>query len=127
MLHLDEVSFSSSSQDQRIPFDVLISLFDRMPYEVQNQAGDFALISLRVQELYTAAKKWQDEITRNTAISFRGGKRRAVGSPGASEPDQEASRLQMEQMKKLAENPILSKVCRYNSLLLWLVTESIIY
>jgi hypothetical protein len=115
LLHLDEASFSFSDEDidssKRIPFDILISLYDRMPCEVEKQAGDFALISLRVRELYDAAKKWQDEITRDTTISFRGGKRRAVGSPGSVDPDQEASsKLQMEQMKKLAENPILTKV-----------------
>lgn len=93
-----------------------MGLYDRIPCEVEERAGDFALVSLRVRELYEAGKKWQDEITRTTMLSFRGGKRRAPTGPGAFSPvkpekEQEASsQLRMEQMKKLAEHPILAKV-----------------
>jgi hypothetical protein len=98
-----------------------VSLYDRIPCEVEERSGDFALVSLRVRDLFDAAKNWQDEITRNTMISKRGGKRRttAVGSPGKAEQDQEASsRLQMEHMKQLVANPILSKVSPSNEFFL---------
>jgi len=93
-----------------------VNLYERIPFEVEEKAGDFALVSLRVRELFDSGKRWQDEITRNTMISARGGKRRThssgvVGSPGKAEQEQEASaKLQMQKMKQLADHPVLSKV-----------------
>jgi hypothetical protein len=118
---LDEASYSApfepdGDEASRVPWDVLISLYDRIPCEVEERSGDFALMSLRVRELYSAAKKWQDEITRNTMLTIRGGKRRAPAcssavSPDKSEQEQDASsKLQMEKMKQLADNPVLYKV-----------------
>jgi hypothetical protein len=109
-MHLDEASYNNPV-DHRVPWNVLVSLNERLPHEPDAQVGAFALVSLRVRELYETGKKWQDEITRNTALTSRGGKRRAPGGNQKSEQDPEAtSKLQLEKMKQLAEHPILSKV-----------------
>jgi hypothetical protein len=90
---------------------VLITLHDRIPVSPDDRVGDFALVALRVKELYEAARAWQDQITNNTMISFRGGKRRAPSSSQDTEAEQDnSSQIQMEEMKRLAKNPILSKV-----------------
>ena len=113
-LHLDEASYSApvdKGSIERVPWDVLVSLHDRIPLDEYEHVGAFALVILRVRELYQAGKKWQDEITRTTMITKRGGKRRAPGGSPKKEEDPEAtSKLQMETMKKLAKHPILSKV-----------------
>ena len=94
----------------RIPWDVLVALYDRIPVSPEEQVGDFALVALRVTELYEAAKAWQDEITNNTMISFRGGKRRAPSlSPTKQSQDTDA-KIEIDKMQKLAKNPVLSKV-----------------
>lgn len=109
-LHLDEASYNDPV-DQRVPWNILVSLNERLPDEPDAQVGAFALVSLRVRELYESGKNWQDEITRNTALTFRGGKRRAPGGNQQSDQDPDAtSKLQTEKMKQLAEHPILSKV-----------------
>ncbi len=92
--------------------DVLVSFFERLPSEEEVCIDDFALVSMRIRELHEAATKWQDEITRTTMLSNRGGKRRGqTYSPGKAEHETESSsKLQMEKMKQLAANPILSKV-----------------
>lgn len=115
-LYLDEASYSDArcgedNEDTRVPWDVLVTLFERVPLEEEVPIDDFALVSLRVRELYHAARKWQDEITRSTLLSNRGGKRRGLGAPPSKgEHDGESSKLQLEQMEQLAANPILSKV-----------------
>jgi hypothetical protein len=116
ILHLDEASYSAPIEEEdvstvRVPWDVLITLHDRIPVSPDNSVGDFALVALRVKELYEAAKAWQDQITNNTMISFRGGKRRAPSSSQDTEAEQDnSSQIQMEEMKRLAKSPILSKV-----------------
>jgi len=66
---------------------------------------------MRVDDLYKNAMKWQDEITRSTFLSNRGGKRRNQGLSPTKELDQEtSSKLQIERMQRLADYPILSKV-----------------
>ena len=111
-LYLDEASYAIFSQDDaRIPLDVLVSLSERRPHSDDNAIDDFALVSMRVADLYKNATKWQDEITRSTLLSNRGGKRRNQGLSPTKEQDQEASsKLQIERMQQLADYPILSKV-----------------
>mmetsp|Transcript_12615 Transcript_12615/g.30122 ORF Transcript_12615/g.30122 Transcript_12615/m.30122 type:complete len:2002 (-) Transcript_12615:73-6078(-) len=110
-LFLDEASFNKPIAD-RIPWNVLVTLYERHPNDPGVQVGSFALVSLRVKELYEAGTQWQDEITKFTALTNRGGRRRAPGSnPVKSEQDSEASSiLQMEQMGRLAKHPILAKI-----------------
>jgi hypothetical protein len=116
ILHLDEALYSAPIEEEdvstvRVPWDVLITLHDRIPASSDDRVGDFALVALRVKELYEAAKVWQDQITNNTMISFRGGKRRTPSSSQDTEAEQDnSSQIQMEDMKRLARNPILSKV-----------------
>lgn len=101
-----------NDKDTRIPLDVLVSLFERLPGEEDVHIDDFALVSMRVRELHEAATKWQDEISRTTMLSNRGGKRRApINISGKVDQEIESSsKLQIEKMKQLAANPILSKV-----------------
>ena len=89
-----------------------MTLYDKMPSSSEERIGDFALVALRVGELYDAAKKWQEEITMNTMISIRGGKRRSPGSPAKSpQPDRDqSSKVEMDHVQRLAKNPILAKV-----------------
>ena len=116
VLYLDEATYSDThfngdDVEKRVPWDVLVTLFERLPMEDEVQIDDFALASLRIRELYQAARKWQDEITRFTSLSNRGGKRRGLGgTPLRGEQDAESSKLQLAQMEQLATDPILSKV-----------------
>jgi hypothetical protein len=119
---LDEASYSAPIKDDdnttaRIPWDVLVGLFDRLPGSVEERTCDFALVALRVTELFDSAKAWQDEITNNTMLSNRGGKRRetAGSSPVKSrgtedEDDSNSAKLEMQKIEQLSKNPILSKV-----------------
>ncbi|CAJ1888328.1 unnamed protein product [Cylindrotheca closterium] len=110
-LFLDEASFNRPI-DSRIPWNVLVSLYERHPNDPGVQVGSFALVSLRVKELYEAGTQWQEEITKFTALTNRGGRRRVPGaSPAKPEQDSDASSiLQMEQMGRLAKHPILAKI-----------------
>jgi hypothetical protein len=123
ILHLDGASYSAPIEEEdvstvsKVPWDMLIALHDRIPVSPDDRVGDFALVALRVKELYKAAKAWQDQITNNTMISFRGGKRRAPSSSQDTEAEQDnSSQIQMEEMKRLAKNPILSKVSQPSSI-----------
>lgn len=121
LLHQNEASYSSSSPEsadfERIPWDVLVGLYDKIPNEADG-SGDFALCTMRVKDLYAAASKWQDEISRTTMISNRGNKRRAPKSTNPESPagkvvgqeTENAAKLQMQKMELLAGDPILSKV-----------------
>jgi hypothetical protein len=121
VLHQGEASYSSSStgdgvEPKRIPLNALVSIHERMPSEI-SEFGDPILCILRVRELYTEAKKWQDEVSRSTLISNRGNKRRGTKSPkleNSMQPETQESekdaRLRMRKMEMLAEDRILSKV-----------------
>jgi hypothetical protein len=63
-LHLDEASFNAPVDvESRVPWGVLVSLNERIPYEHDEHtgAGAFALVSLRIRELYEAGRKWQGQ------------------------------------------------------------------
>lgn len=121
VLHQGEASYSSSFEEndiqpQRIPFDALVSIHERMPSEI-SEFGDPILCTLRVRELYIAAKKWQDEVSRSTLISNRGNKRRGTKSQKSDNASQleakeaeKDAKLCMRKMEMLAEDRILSKV-----------------
>jgi hypothetical protein len=110
---LDEVDYSAPVDEKdestiRVPWEILVSLYERLPTS-DERVGDFALLALRVKELFEAAKTWQDEISVYTMLSNRGGKRRAAQE--VSEEDAERSQqMEMDRMKQLAKSPILSKV-----------------
>jgi len=118
VLHEGEASFSSSSEvngveQTRIPFNALVSIHERMPSEI-SEFSDPILCTLRVRELYTDAKRWQDEVSRTTLISNRGNKRRGATSDNAMQQDtkeeEKDAKISMKKMEMLAEDPILSKV-----------------
>lgn len=124
LLHQNEALYSSSATEsssdsdcERIPWDVLISLNDKIPSDA-DASGDFALCTMRVKDLYAAATRWQEEISRTTLISNRGNKRRApkLVSPDSpagkaeSHDAENAAKLQMQNMELLAKDSILSKV-----------------
>jgi hypothetical protein len=100
--------------DPRIPWDVLVNLFERLPSSFQD-IGDFAGVVLRVKELYEVANEWQQEISSLTMLSLRGGKRRnpTLQSPGKDEESDAKDPSSVIEMKKVAElchHPILEKV-----------------
>jgi hypothetical protein len=118
VLHEGEASYSSSStgdgvEPLRIPLNALVSIHERMPSEI-SEFGDPILCVLRVRELYTEAKKWQDEVSRSTLISNRGNKRRGTKLENSMQPENQESdkdaKLRMRKMEMLAEDRILSKV-----------------
>jgi len=121
VLHEGEASFSASNnedriQTSRITWDALVNLHERIPVEISG-SGSPILCILRVRELYAAAKKWQDEVCRSTMISKRGTKRRGgktsyqANSMETDTKDTEKDpKIRMEEIKSLAEDPILTKV-----------------
>lgn len=110
-MYLDETSYAIfAKRNERIPWDVLVPLAERLPQSDNSTIDDFALVSMRISELYSVAKRWQDEITRLTLLSNRGGKRRNQLQLPTKEEDQETSKLQIEKMQQLADDQILSKV-----------------
>lgn len=107
---------SGQVEDKRVPWDVLVSLHDRMPSS-DLLLGDFACIILRVKELYVAANKWQQDISRLTMLSLRGVKRRTQKSSspakaGVENPDDAdaASKIGVDEVVELSNSPILLKV-----------------
>jgi hypothetical protein len=120
VLHSDDVELSlrggENDEDKRVPWDVLVSLHDRMPNS-DLVLGDFACIVLRVKELYAAASKWQQDISSLTMLSPRGGKRRAqnsshpgnivIDNPGDADA---TARIGVDKVIELSNSPILSKV-----------------
>ena len=121
VLHEAEASYSSSTSEaeigsSRIPWDALTHIHDRIPNELSG-CRESTLCIMRVKELYRAAKRWQDEISRTTMISNRGNKRRgAIASyqENLSQDDTEDvekdEKLRMENMELLAKDWVLSKV-----------------
>jgi hypothetical protein len=94
--------------ENRIPWETLISLHDRKPGGLENM-GDCAGIALRVADLFEAATKWQQEITKVTMLSNRGGKRRGEVSCSEVEGSMQAT-VDVETVRRLARNPVLAKV-----------------
>jgi hypothetical protein len=107
--------------DPRVPWDVLVQLHERTPSS-DLVLGDFACVALRVKELYEAAKRWQDDISKLTMLSLRGVKRRTPGSPQSGEIDLNDPLLNTVDMRKVVEltnDEVLSQVrmfkCIYRS------------
>eukprot|EP00934_Nitzschia_sp_Nitz4_P005871 Nitzschia sp. Nitz4//scaffold2_size372955//13852//18732//NITZ4_000354-RA/size372955-processed-gene-0.465-mRNA-1//-1//CDS//3329546569//5861//frame0 len=115
-LYLDEASYSNITEGEltRIPWDALVTLYDRMPADDDDlKVDDFTLVAMRVRELFSAASKWQGEISRHTSLSNRGGKRRApnIGTQQSSQDEETStSNVQIEHMQRLAADPVLLKV-----------------
>jgi hypothetical protein len=121
VLHEAEASYSSSTNEDeigssRIPWDALTHIHDRIPNELSG-CRESTLCIMRVKELYRAAKRWQDEISRTTMISNRGNKRRgAIASyqenlgQDDTEDAEKDEKLRMEKMELLAKDWVLSKV-----------------
>lgn len=87
----------------------MVYLNERKPAGLENM-GDCAGIALRAAELYQAAKSWQEEITKVTMLSNRGGKRRGDGYPGESDGGSQATVVDVEKVHRLAKDPVLLKV-----------------
>ena len=104
-----DMSEQSQTSTIPVPWDVLVQLHDRLPDPVTGPGGDIARVSLRVEELFDAAKAWQDEVTNQMSLSFRGGAKRRVPVAGASEPE-EAPKIDMGRLAQLAKHPILARV-----------------
>lgn len=106
-----------ASPDNRVPWDVLVSLHDRIPTSEEG-LRDFSCIVLRVQELYDAASQWQEDVSILTNLSLRGRKRRnQIAHPAAKyatdNSEAEESPTKIIQVKKVAElsnHPIMLKV-----------------
>ena len=108
----DDISDSSKPSDGNqsvaIPWDLLVSLHERVPDLVTGPGGDISRVSLRVKELFEAATQWQDEVTNQMSLSIRGGARRR--SPGTGAEDDEAPKINMDSLAQLAQHPILARV-----------------
>lgn len=140
-LHSDELLSSSSkvhSEDNqlngsnkedefkhrvtKVPWDVLVSLFERIPssseLEEASAGGVLARVALRVRELYDSAHAWQEEVSNVMSISFRGLKRRvpsggitSTEKPTGSRSDSESqSKVDIRTLDRLSKDPILAWV-----------------
>lgn len=121
VLHESEASFSCTSNEEktgsnRIPWNVLVYIHERIPIDLSG-CRESTLSILRVQELYIAAKRWQDEISRTTLISNRGNKRRGArtfhqenATQFDNQDEEKNEKIQIEKMELLAKDRILSKV-----------------
>jgi hypothetical protein len=115
VLHTDEVADFVENVDgksPRVPFEVLIALFERLPSSEQD-SGDFACVVLRVKDLYEASNKWQQEMSALTKLSLRGGKRRIPVSQSPTKADEdfiEPPMIELKKVEELCEHPILRKV-----------------
>lgn len=106
----------SVSANNRIPWDVLVKLFESAPFCDQD-TGDFAFVVLRLKELHDEADAWQEEVSKLTMISLRGGKKRSTPSKslsplkfGEGGEQEESSMLELEKVTELSNDPILTKV-----------------
>lgn len=106
----------AGESDTRIPWEVLVGLYERMPNSDQ-EIGDFACAVLRVREIYEAANAWQEEISNLTMLSLRGGRRRnhTAASPAKtprmeSEEGSSSTKIGLEKVIQLSHHPILSTV-----------------
>lgn len=116
-LHTDDVDIQANwDHDQRVPLDVLVNLFDKIPPSATENFGDVARVALRVTDLHASALQWQEDVSRLTALSNRGAKRRAPGSSPMKAQNQilEAAELTSQvdaaKVQKLAQHPILRMV-----------------
>jgi hypothetical protein len=85
-----------------------MNLNERKPTGLENM-GDCGGIALRAAELYESAKAWQQEISKVTMLSNRGGKRRGEGAIADSDGGAQAT-VDVEKVHRLAKDPILAKV-----------------
>lgn len=119
---LDYPVFQSRDHDvvidveRRLSWENLVKLYDSIPLEDESM-GDFAFVVLSVKELYDAAKSWQEEISRLTMLSLRGGKRRSNASPSQpklslteSQDDESSCMIDVTKVIELSEHPILDKI-----------------
>ena len=91
-----------------MPWDVLLVLHERKPGGLEKM-GDCAGIALRLADVFEAATAWQQEISKVTMLSNRGGKRRAE----AIDAETDGSLLRtvdVEKVYRLAKDPVLQKV-----------------
>jgi hypothetical protein len=110
----DDVSGFITSKDDRVPWDILVSLAERPP-NWDETVGDFAYVLLRVKEIYQDASRWQDEISFFTQISLRGGRRREQTLPkkgGTVDQTMEddCRKIDYDQISKLCDTSILLNV-----------------
>lgn len=104
----------SGEDDPRVPWEVLVSLFERMPV-TNEQNGDLACVCLRVKEQYDAANDWQKQISSMTMLSLRGGKKRIQAAPSSLKENEayfkeSPALIELEKVSELCHHPILSKV-----------------
>ncbi|KAL7580934.1 hypothetical protein ACA910_005752 [Epithemia clementina (nom. ined.)] len=110
----DEESASLSSESappkfERMPFDVLVKLNENKP-EMVSGMGDFTLVLLRLKELFEAANSWQDEVSNETLLSLRGGKRRNTPAGENGEVDEGVQKIDLARVAQLSASPILKKI-----------------
>eukprot|EP00546_Thalassionema_frauenfeldii_P020557 CAMPEP_0178903134 /NCGR_PEP_ID=MMETSP0786-20121207/4990_1 /TAXON_ID=186022 /ORGANISM="Thalassionema frauenfeldii, Strain CCMP 1798" /LENGTH=1932 /DNA_ID=CAMNT_0020574475 /DNA_START=167 /DNA_END=5965 /DNA_ORIENTATION=+ len=104
-LHNDEIKVE---QEKRIPWDVLVSLFERVPSGKDDVTDDMQRLILRVNELYDAANMWQAEVSSFLSLSIRGAKRRNTTN-GTEDLEQDGGRRKVSymQLSNLAKDPVL--------------------
>ena len=102
---------TKDTYDRRVPWDVLVRLCESIP-PIDDAVGDFANVILRVRELYQMSSGWNQEVSNLAMISLRGGKHRSTPLKGTTDETEAEgpSRIDVNQVAELSEDPILSKV-----------------
>jgi len=101
---LHQVHFELDPEN-RMPWDILLNLHERKPGELEKM-GDCAGIALRLADVFEAANAWQQEVSKVTLLSNRGGKRRGDGEGDCGG----LQIVNVEEVHRLAEDPVLKKV-----------------
>jgi hypothetical protein len=110
VLHSDNADLGSLTKATTLPWDVLLTLYERIPVSADDgNPTDIARVALRVREIHDSANIWQEEVTALLALSIRGAKRRAPLPLNASEPENQ-EKIDLTKLAELARNPILNMV-----------------
>ena len=110
VLHSDNADLGSLTRATTLPWDVLLTLYERIPVSADDgNPTDIARVALRVREIHDSAYAWQEEVTKLLALSIRGAKRRAPLPLNVSEAENQ-EKIDLTKLAELARNPILNMV-----------------
>jgi hypothetical protein len=103
---------SDVEPEKRVPWEILVGLFERTPSTRDGIVADIPKLVLRVRELHEAANQWQEEVSSLLALSIRGAKRRQAGSAVEGDSDGQDAQALLTNVKltELAKDPILKLV-----------------
>ena len=90
-----------------------------MKPEMIDGSGDFARLLIRVKEIFDSAFWWQEEVSKLTRLSMRGGKRRLAQTPDSNDTDDSQQRINLAEVAAMSHHPILRKVSLSSAWDLW--------